>query len=598
MWKMCRISLTFMALFSCEVQGVTNETLQSAKQPIGSDVSPWDNAKECSLPLVVCIADGCLRGTSMDGFLGEPFDAFIGIPYAKPPVGKLRFANPVPNDRWKAGTIYNATAEKPMCTQKNDLVPNAQVQGNEDCLYLNVYRPKGQNNTKAALPVMVYIHGGGFFSGGASPSILGPEYFMDTRRMILVTLQYRLGVFGFLSTGDAQAPGNFGLKDQVMALQWVRKNIAGFGGNPELVTIFGQSAGGASIQMHMISRMSEGLFARAIMMSGSAIAPWSFPTAKPLDLAIRQAEAVGVPCARNLSSKQIVDSLRDADANALSKSIDELKFWSIDPLTLYRPVVESASWSDQAFLVEDPRVSWRKGNYQQLPWMASFVPNEGAVRSIAITSNEQLLKELNANISYLLPMLLEKEPSEELMQILTKRFFNDTLEGPLITEKNAFRLMDLYTEAGFAYPIQSSVKEHVKFANVKRAPVSVYKFSFKGRYSYSLYYTFTQQDYGVVHCDDLIYLFRAPLLFQDFPPDSKEAQMSNNLVNFFIDFAINGVATELKPYRQCENDNEVHHSMVCDVLEFTNSVDAGKAFDVRVFNGQNEDLFAFWNKFY
>lgn len=101
------------------------------------------------------------------------------------------------------------------------------------------------------------------------------------------------------------------------------------------------------------------------------------------------------------------------------------------------------SWSNQAFLVEDPRISWEKGNYQQLPWMASFVPNEGAVRSIAITSNEQLLKELNANISYLLPMLLEKEPSEELVETLKDRFFYDSLDGPLITEKNAYHLMDV-----------------------------------------------------------------------------------------------------------------------------------------------------------
>ncbi|XP_053687329.1 juvenile hormone esterase-like [Sabethes cyaneus] len=596
---MCEISLAFVALLSCDAFSAANETLHSAKRPTGGyETGQQDHAKECSMPLVVCIADGCLRGMTMEGWLEGPFEAFIGIPYAKPPIGKLRFANPVPNDRWKAGTIYNATEEKPMCTQKNDLFPNAPVQGSEDCLYLNVYRPKSQNDTKAALPVMVYIHGGGFFSGGASTSLLGPEYFMDTKRTILVTLQYRLGVFGFFSTGDGAAPGNFGLKDQVLALQWVRKNIAKFGGNPEQVTLFGQSAGGASVQMHMISPMSKGLFAKAIPMSGSAVSPWNFPTAKPFELAIKQTEAIGVPCARNLSSKQIVDLLRNADASALSESIVKLKFWSIDPLTLYRPVVESASWSDQAFLVEDPRIAWRKGNYQQLPWMATFVPNEGAVRSIAITSNEQLLKELNANVSYLLPMLLEKEPSEKLVESIKERFFSDSLDGPLITQRNADRFMDMYTEAGFAYPIQSSVKEHVKFANIKKAPVSVYKFSFKGRYSYSFIYTFTHQDYGVVHCDDLIYLFRAPLLFPDFPPDSKEARMSNSLVNFFIDFAINGVATPLKPYRKCENGNDVHQSMTCDVLEFTNSADPKKAFDVRVFNGKDEELFAFWSEFY
>lgn len=172
---------------------------------------------------------------------------------------------------------------------------------------------------------MVYIHGGGFFAGGASPSIIGPEYFMDTRRVILVTFQYRLGVFGFLSTGDEVAPGNFGLKDQVMALRWVKHNIAYFGGNPDLVTIFGQSAGGASVHMHMISPMSDGLFSRAIVMSGNAIAPWNIPTEDPLSLAQRQAEAVGITQVDTLSSKQLVDALRNVDANVLSESIDKLK---------------------------------------------------------------------------------------------------------------------------------------------------------------------------------------------------------------------------------------------------------------------------------
>ncbi|KAL1396196.1 hypothetical protein pipiens_001254 [Culex pipiens pipiens] len=423
----------------------------------------------------------------MEGYQAGPFNAFIGIPYAKPPTEELRFSNPVRNEPWKRGIVYNATEDKPMCVQKNDLLPNAKVSGEEDCLYLNVYQPMVHSSSKTPLPVMVYIHGGGFFAGGASPSIIGPEYFMDTRRVILVTFQYRLGVFGFLSTGDEVAPGNFGLKDQVMALRWVKHNIASFGGNPDLVTIFGQSAGGASVHMHMISPMSDGLFSRAIVMSGNAIAPWNIPTEDPLSLAQRQAEAVGIAQVDKLSTKQLVDALRNVDANVLSESIDKLKFWSIDPLT----------FTDE---------KW-------------------------------------------------------------------------ITTANAQRLVDLYTEAAFLYPIHSAVKQHVTSADTKLAPVSIYKFSFKGPYSYSFLYTFTHQDFGVVHCDELIYLFRSPALFPDFPHKSKEARMSHHFVEFFIDFAINGVATPLKPYRGCNNDNEVYQSMDCDVLEFINSSEPGKPFE-------------------
>ncbi|XP_039452079.1 juvenile hormone esterase-like [Culex pipiens pallens] len=546
----------------------------------------------------VCIDDGCLRGKTMEGYQAGPFNAFIGIPYAKPPTEELRFSNPVRNEPWKRGIVYNATEDKPMCVQKNDLLPNAKVSGDEDCLYLNVYQPMVHSSSKTPLPVMVYIHGGGFFAGGASPSIIGPEYFMDTRRVILVTFQYRLGVFGFLSTGDEVAPGNFGLKDQVMALRWVKHNIAYFGGNPDLVTIFGQSAGGASVHMHMISLMSDGLFSRAIVMSGNAIAPWNIPTEDPLSLAQRQAEAVGIAQVDTLSSKQLVDALRNVDANVLSESIDKLKFWSIDPLTLYRPVVEPLCSSNESFLIEDPRISWRKGSYHKIPWMTGYLPNDGAVRAIAITSNKKLLNELNANISYILPMLLEKPPSQELMKVLKHRYFNDSTDEKWITTENAQRLVDLYTEAAFLYPIHSAVKQHVTSADTKLAPVSIYKFSFKGPYSYSFLYTFTHQDFGVVHCDELIYLFRSPALFPDFPHKSKEARMSHHFVEFFIDFAINGVATPLKPYRGCNNDNEVYQSMDCDVLEFINSSEPGKPFEVRVSNGRNEDLFSFWRKFY
>ncbi|XP_001650480.3 venom carboxylesterase-6 [Aedes aegypti] len=573
---------------------------KDAKQSVPNDSCEKQEPEVERADPRVCIADGCLRGTFMKGYRTGLFEAFIGIPFAQPPVGKLRFANPVPVEPWREHGDYNASVEKSMCVQKNELLPVAAAMGSEDCLYLNVYRPKIQNTSKSVLPVMVYIHGGGYFSGSASPGIVGPEYFMDTKRVILVTIQYRVGVFGFLATGDEVVPGNFGLKDQSLALEWVKQNIANFGGNPRLVTIFGQSAGAGSVHMHMISPLSEGLFSRAIVMSGNAIAPWNFPTKDPLDLARRQAEAVGIPCAKNLTSRQIVDVLRNVDALALSDSISELKPWSVDPLTLYRPVVESLDWSNQAFLVEDPRESWQKGNYQQIPWMTGYLSNDGAVRAIAITTNQQLLKDLNANITTLLPLLLEKETSAEFLMALKQRFFVNSSNEQWITEKDAQQLIKLYTEAGFLYPLHASVKQHVTSADTETAPVSLYKFSFQGPYSYSMLYTANPDvhNFGVVHCDELIYLFRSPLLFPDFAHKSKEARMSHNLVKFFIDFAINGVATPLKPYRPCNSANEVYQSMDCDVLEFTNSADPEKPFEVRVINGRDEDMFAFWKKYY
>lgn len=153
-------------------------------------------------------------------------------------------------------------SEKPMCIQKNVLVPNPTVTGNEDCLYLNVYRPRTATGLifQKKLPVMIFIHYGGLFAGAITPLLLGPEYFMETGTVILVMMQYRLGSLGFLSTGDSECPGNFGFKDQTMAMKWVKNHIENFGGNPNSITIFGQSAGAVSVHMHMLSPLSKVIF--------------------------------------------------------------------------------------------------------------------------------------------------------------------------------------------------------------------------------------------------------------------------------------------------------------------------------------------------
>lgn len=130
-----------------------------------------------------------------------------------------------------------------------------EVTGDEDCLFLNIYRPKLRK--RSLLPVVVFFHGGSFRSGSANPATLGPDYFMDTD-VLLVTVQYRLNIFGFLSSGDDECPGNFGLKDQAQSLRWIRRNIQSFGGEPKSVTLMGHGAGAASVHMHMMSAQSNG----------------------------------------------------------------------------------------------------------------------------------------------------------------------------------------------------------------------------------------------------------------------------------------------------------------------------------------------------
>ncbi|XP_013418765.1 carboxylesterase 1C-like [Lingula anatina] len=181
--------------------------------------------------------------------------AYLGIPYAEPPLGDLRFKKPVPKAAWSSP--LNATKYGPICLQMNAMFPSS-----EDCLKLNVHVP--QDNNTALKAVMVWVHGGGFVVGSARA--MDPVG-LALADVITVSVNYRLGMFGFLTIVD-EVKGNFGLWDQHLAFRWINNNIAAFGGDPNRITIFGESAGGMSVSFHAMSPMSNGLFHRVISQSG------------------------------------------------------------------------------------------------------------------------------------------------------------------------------------------------------------------------------------------------------------------------------------------------------------------------------------------
>lgn len=213
---------------------------------------------EFTLSEFVEISDGRIEGTVMTTRLGSSFHAFLRIPFAIPPVGELRFEESRPVEPWSG--VLDCTEYGPMCVQRSSR------EMSEDCLHLNVFT-KSLNDSK---PVIVYYHGGALESGSAV--VQGPQNLMD-RDVVLVTVNYRLGLLGFLATGTAEGPGNNGLKDQILALKWVQKNIEKFGGDKTKVTITGFSAGAHSVSTHMASPMASGLFHNVIAVSGSPFWP-------------------------------------------------------------------------------------------------------------------------------------------------------------------------------------------------------------------------------------------------------------------------------------------------------------------------------------
>lgn len=210
-------------------------------------------------------------------FNDEEVMVFYGIRYAKPPLGELRFTKPVPMDQDTIQTFGLQSAEKVACIQPDNFLIGDELIVSEDCLHLNVWVPLVEVSTKdissSKLPVMIWIHGGSFHIGSGSQDGFNGIVLASIGDVIVVTLNYRLGFFGFLNAGLESAPGNMGLYDQAAALTWVKENIENFGGDSDKLTVFGESAGGLSVGILTVSPMTRNLFQRAIIESGSPYSP-------------------------------------------------------------------------------------------------------------------------------------------------------------------------------------------------------------------------------------------------------------------------------------------------------------------------------------
>eukprot|EP00058_Branchiostoma_floridae_P019150 XP_002604639.1 hypothetical protein BRAFLDRAFT_92873 [Branchiostoma floridae] len=313
---------------------------------------------------IVPTASGKVRGTVQytNDLPDKPVYTFKGIPYAAPPVGDLRFRAPQPAAPWEG--VRDATELGPYCPQDTTFLNSMVVKQehynlDEDCLSLNVETPTIAKD--AGLPVLLWIHGGGLYTG--SGYFLPYASLAAHQQVVVVTFNYRLGVLGFFSTGDQNAPGNFGFLDQIQAMRWVQENIRNFGGDPDRVTIFGESAGGASVCYHVVSPLSKGLFQRAISQSGVCQTCGTFP--KPLERAVMLAEELG--CDRR-DTANMVACLRQ-------KSTDELNSGTLQvmkKLARQGASVPSQPFSpavDGHFLPAEPSVLFDSGRANAVDYL-------------------------------------------------------------------------------------------------------------------------------------------------------------------------------------------------------------------------------------
>jgi para-nitrobenzyl esterase len=319
---------------------------------------------------VVRIESGQVRGVEADGVI-----SFKGIPYAAPPVGKLRWRAPRPAQHWSG--VRDATKFGPECMQTTDEVPKSEA-----CLTLNVLRPA---TSARQLPVMVWIYGGANVHG--QTSLYPSADALAKLGVVFVSMNYRMGRLGFfahpalLAETPDELHGNYGYMDQRSALQWIQRNIAAFGGNPKAVTIFVQSSGGGSVMVHLTSPLSRGLFQRAIMQSPGS------PTSRAKVLRLTElsdAETMAVDYARSLGitaeGPTALASLRALPAEKLVEGTDAKA--ELAALAAGKPIIGVAgSIRDSKLVVEAPEAALAAGREAKVPVMIGANDRDQALGS-------------------------------------------------------------------------------------------------------------------------------------------------------------------------------------------------------------------------
>ncbi|XP_037303219.1 esterase FE4 [Manduca sexta] len=495
-----------LLLYVCSVVGYSENVTGSAPGP------------------VTCAPSGTFRGSWMSSRRGRQFQAYRGIRYAEPPVGELRFQPPKPVLQYE-GTV-DASADGPACPQPT----REGYPVSEDCLNINVYTPS--NNSSASLPVIFFIHPGGFYSMSGRSDLAGPHYLLD-KDVVLVTINYRIGSLGFLAMGTEYAPGNNGYKDQVVALRWVQRNIVAFGGDPNLVTIAGCSAGSLSVLLHMISPMSKGLFHRGISLSGSPLAKVPSPPDR-MDLAIKQAKVSNCPTD---DKQQLYNCLKTKTWKELAGSLLGFFDFGYDPLSLWRPVVEP-DFGQERFLPLEPMEAIRQGKMHAVPYIISMTKDEFFWKAFTILRNNTLLQTMDKEWDRIAPIsfILPKDNSTTKAQRLRTAYLNDKkLSNDSFT---ADGLGKLYGDAITAFPVH-------RMANMmcRHSPQPVYysEFRYRGNNSHYLDPN-TKSPVAVAHHDDLIYVFSLSYRFPTIEvSDSEDSKMVDKMTAMWYNFAKTGI---------------------------------------------------------
>lgn len=453
-----------------------------------------------------------VRGTD------TPVYSYLGIPFAKPPVGPLRFSRPELPEGW-TGT-RKATALAPGCPQDSTMedmllevmkITLAPRTYSEDCLYLNVHTPVSPTNTQTKLPVMVWIHGGGFATGSAAFYDASPMAAYEG--VVIVVIQYRLGMLGFFSTGDAAMPANLGMLDQVAALQWVQANVASFGGDPSSVTIFGESAGGISVSLLLVSPLASGLFHRAISESGTALLQ-GLISRDPMSSAQLVANKTG--CGMD-TSQELVNCLR---------SRSEEEFVNLTKSNLIVPIVV-----DGVFLTKEVDQLLEAKQFHMVPYLLGVNNHEGGWLLAQFVNPPGWQEGMDREMVEKAIRSAKLLPPEDVEQVLDE-YLGDTQDRTQIRDLHLELLGDLFM-----------VLPTIRAARLYRdagGPVFLYEFQHSTSIVRLGRPDFVKADHG----EEIGYVFGAPFWDGDVVLSenvtAEEMALSRTVMSYWANFAKNG----------------------------------------------------------
>ncbi|KAL3880519.1 hypothetical protein ACJMK2_032753 [Sinanodonta woodiana] len=459
---------------------------------------------ESNMTVVITTVNGDIVGYHMDlpqnnlsRLAVYNIGIFQGIPYAEPPTANLRFSHPVPKRSWKPRQLM-ATRPSHACPQplwflrQYSFGPDYN-NTSEDCLYLNVYAPNIDHVATNKYPVMVWIHGGSYKYGS------GSEYdgrILAMFGVVVVTMNYRLGALGFLSTDDHIAPGNYGLHDQLLALRWVQSNIAQFGGDHNRVTIFGQSAGGGSVSLHMFSPKATGLFRGIIAQSGCALSPWAIYRPPHTIGTYTNKLATRLGC-RTTSSAEILTCLR----NKSTEEIISTNVGAPPMISAFAPRV------DDDYIKDLPENLLTKHEFlKDVHFMSGFLPQElaedlgdtpGIDNGITADSLNDFLHDKSRRY------LSQADEMENALRCVYPA------SGDM--ETNRAKLIEMESDYGYVAP-------HIKLTEqLTQTGVSAFLYNFSYRSENSILKGWM----GVPHSAELYYEFGSPFLDSMPCPESR-----------------------------------------------------------------------------